>query len=79
MDRTVLGAIHLLHFEHSLIEVREPVGLMRENREMAEFSHRLFSFRILVSGIIAPLIVSIVALLNISKQAEARLGRTGNL
>jgi hypothetical protein len=46
---------------------------------MAEFSHGLFSFRFLVSGIIAPLILSIVVLLNISKQAEAPLGRTGNV
>src|SRR5437773_1939811 len=44
MDRAVFCAVHLFHFEYSLVEVGEPVRLVRENREMSKFCHYLPPF-----------------------------------
>ena len=39
MDRAILGALHLVHFEHSLVEISQLIRLVGENREMTEFGH----------------------------------------
>src|SRR5262245_31702688 len=47
MNRTVLGAVHLIHVEHLLVEISQLVRLVGENREMTEFGHCLSSLAVL--------------------------------
>src|SRR5262245_23170010 len=47
MNRAVLGAVHLFHVEHLLVETSQLVRLVGENREMTEFGHCLSSLAVL--------------------------------